>query len=58
MCNACGFQCCGCDAMARWGCDHCDEPACWAVCNRCGEFEQDCCCDDGSYYEPPEGSDT
>lgn len=46
MCNACGFQCCAYDGFSGCGCDHCDNPECWSVCDLCGEFEEDCCCHD------------
>lgn len=44
MCNACGFQCCGSDQFERCGCNHCDNPACWEVCESCGEYEWECVC--------------
>ena len=37
MCNACGFSCCALDTFDGCGCDHCDNPECWSVCEVCGE---------------------
>lgn len=49
MCNACGFQCCAFDGFAGCGCEDCENPACWPVCDLCGEYEQDCVCDEDDF---------
>lgn len=46
MCNACGFVCCACDCFSQCGCDDCDNPACWGVCDECGEYDMECTCGD------------
>lgn len=46
MCNACGNLCCGSDEFGGCGCDHCDDPACWSICDLCGECSDYCDCYD------------
>lgn len=45
MCNACGFLCCASDQMDACGCDHCNFPECWSICDVCGETGDNCDCD-------------
>jgi hypothetical protein len=33
VCNACGYGCCASDEFEGCGCDSCDEPDCWTVCD-------------------------
>jgi len=48
MCNACGNICCGSDALNGCGCEICNNPWCWDICEICGEPEQMCGCHDES----------
>lgn len=45
MCCACGNMCCGSDMFGGCGCEHCDEPECWGVCEGCGQPDFACDCD-------------
>jgi hypothetical protein len=53
MCNACGFLCCAWDGFEGCGCD-CEEMACWAKCEFCGEYEASCNCADDAIEDEDE----
>lgn len=49
MCNACNNMCCDSDEFSACGCDGCDEPDCWSVCDICDQHGDACECFDGDW---------
>jgi hypothetical protein len=51
VCNACGQRCCASGRFSQCGCNDCDVPECWELCEQCGAPVAYCECDPWDFVE-------